>query len=79
MGRTHEPGEAIFRSIYQKTSNGSNSPAFPPETRLAVLVGEPHKPGPYVIRVKAPSPAQRPSPASPTGEPPSPYSQFAPQ
>lgn len=29
-------------------------PAFPPEARLAVLVGEPGKPGPYVVRVKVP-------------------------
>jgi quercetin dioxygenase-like cupin family protein len=28
--------------------------AFPPLARLAVLVGEPSKPGPYVIRVKMP-------------------------
>jgi hypothetical protein len=30
-------------------------PAFPPPVRLAVLVGDPSKPGPYLIRVKAPS------------------------
>ncbi len=29
--------------------------AFPPSVRLAVLVGEPSEPGPYVIRVKMPS------------------------
>lgn len=28
--------------------------AFPPAARLAVLVGEPTKPGPYLIRVKLP-------------------------
>ena len=27
--------------------------AFPPDARLAILVGDPTKPGPYVIRVKA--------------------------
>ena len=30
-------------------------PAFPPEARLAVLVGDPALPGPYVIRVRLPS------------------------
>jgi quercetin dioxygenase-like cupin family protein len=30
-------------------------PAFPPEARLAVLIGEPAKPGPYVVRVKVPA------------------------
>jgi quercetin dioxygenase-like cupin family protein len=29
--------------------------AFPPSVRLAIVVGEPTKPGPYVIRVKVPS------------------------
>lgn len=29
-------------------------PAFPPEVRLAVVVGHPSEFGPYVIRVKAP-------------------------
>lgn len=30
-------------------------PAFPPQVRLAVLVGNPARPGPYVIRVKVPN------------------------
>jgi hypothetical protein len=30
-------------------------PAFPPALRLAVIVGHPSEPGPYVIRVKAPA------------------------
>jgi quercetin dioxygenase-like cupin family protein len=30
-------------------------PAFLPSVRLVIVVGEPSKPGPYVIRVKAPS------------------------
>jgi quercetin dioxygenase-like cupin family protein len=29
--------------------------AFPPSVRLAVVVGQPTQPGPYVIRVKVPS------------------------
>lgn len=39
----------------RKTSTGSRSPAFPPSVRLAVIVGDPSKPGPYVIRVKVPA------------------------
>jgi hypothetical protein len=30
-------------------------PAFPPSARLAIVVGEPSEPGPYVIRLKVPS------------------------
>jgi len=55
MGRTHEPGEAIFRSILPEDIEWKQFPAFPPEARLAVLVGEPDEPGPYVVRVKVPS------------------------
>jgi hypothetical protein len=29
-------------------------PAYPPSVHLAVLVGQPSEPGPYVIRVKVP-------------------------
>jgi quercetin dioxygenase-like cupin family protein len=29
--------------------------AFPPSARLAVVVGNPSEPGPYVVRVKVPS------------------------
>jgi quercetin dioxygenase-like cupin family protein len=30
-------------------------PSFPPRARLAVVVGDPSGPGPYVVRVKVPS------------------------
>jgi quercetin dioxygenase-like cupin family protein len=33
-------------------------PAFPPAPRLAVVVGQPSEPGPYVVRVKLPSGAK---------------------
>jgi quercetin dioxygenase-like cupin family protein len=55
MVRTHEPGEAKFRSILPEDIAWKAFPAFPPEARLAVLVGELDKPGPYVVRVKVPS------------------------
>ena len=58
MSRTHQPGESEFRSILPEDIDWQSFPAFPPMMRLAVLVGEPTKPGPYVIRVKVPSGAK---------------------
>jgi quercetin dioxygenase-like cupin family protein len=55
MVRTHQPGEASFRSILPEDIDWKPFPAFPPTVRLAVLVGEPSRPGPYVVRVKVPS------------------------
>jgi quercetin dioxygenase-like cupin family protein len=55
MGQSHQPGEAQFRSILPEDIDWKPFPAFPPPCRLAVLVGEPSRPGPYVIRVKVPS------------------------
>jgi quercetin dioxygenase-like cupin family protein len=55
MVRSHEPAEAVFRSILPEEIEWKGFPAFPPSVRLAVLVGNPVEPGPYVIRVKAPS------------------------
>jgi quercetin dioxygenase-like cupin family protein len=48
----HLPGQSAFRSILPEQVEWRPFAAFPPEARLAVLVGEPTKPGPYVIRVK---------------------------
>ena len=55
MTRPHQPGQAVFRAILPEDIDWKPFPAFPPSVRLAVLVGEPSKPGPYVIRVKVPS------------------------
>jgi quercetin dioxygenase-like cupin family protein len=55
MARTHQPGEAVFRSILPEDIDWKPFAAFPPSVRLAVLVGQPSEPGPYVIRVKVPS------------------------
>ena len=55
MVRTHQPGQAIFRSVLPEDIDWKPFPAFPPSVRLAVIVGQPSEPGPYVIRVKAPS------------------------
>lgn len=50
----HQPGQDSFRVIRSEELEWKPFPAFPPEARLAVLVGEPTKPGPYLIRVKVP-------------------------
>ena len=55
MVRPHQPGESAFRSILPEDIEWKPFPAFPPEARLAVLVGDPTQPGPYVVRVKVPS------------------------
>ena len=55
MVRTHQPGQAIFRSILPEDIDWKPFPAFPPSARLAVIVGQPSEPAPYVIRVKVPS------------------------
>ena len=52
MTRTHQPGEAEFKSILPEDIVWQIFPAFPPAARLAVLIGDPAKPGPYVVRVK---------------------------
>jgi hypothetical protein len=53
--RRHQPGESAFRSILPEQIEWRPFPAFPPAARLAVLVGEPSLPGPYVVRVKMPA------------------------
>lgn len=41
--------------IYAEDIKWSAFPSFPPEARLAVLIGDPKKEGPYVVRVRLPS------------------------
>ena len=54
MTRAQQPDEADFRSILPEDINWQSFPAFPAAARLAVLVGHPSEPGPYVVRVKVP-------------------------
>jgi len=54
MPQRHQPGQAVFRSILPEEVEWKPFPAFPPSVRLAVVVGEPTEPGPYLIRVKVP-------------------------
>ena len=54
MPQKHQPGKSIFRSVLPEEIDWKPFPAFPASARLAVLVGEPSNPGPYLIRVKLP-------------------------
>jgi len=55
MDHVHQTGQAVFKSILPEDVAWAPFAAFPPSARLAVMVGRPSEPGPYVIRVKAPS------------------------
>ena len=55
MSPTHQPGQSAFRFILPEAIDWQPFPAFPPSARLAILVGEPLKAGPYVVRVKVPA------------------------
>ena len=51
----HQPGQSTFRWVLPEDIEWEPFAAFPPTVRLAVLVGHPSEPGPYVIRVKVPA------------------------
>jgi len=53
-GRSHQPDEDWFHAVRPEDVDWKPFAAFPPQARLAVLVGDPTRPGPYVIRVKLP-------------------------
>ncbi len=55
MAALHQPGESVFKAILPEDLDWQTFPAFPPAVLLAVVVGEPAKPGPYVTRVKVPA------------------------
>ena len=50
----HWPGEGEFLVIRSEDVAWKPFAAFPTQARLAVLVGDPTRPGPYVIRVRLP-------------------------
>jgi quercetin dioxygenase-like cupin family protein len=52
--RPHQPGESVFRSILSEDVEWKPFPPFPPEARLAVLVGNPLEAGVFAMRVKLP-------------------------
>lgn len=43
-----------FGSVLPESIKWQSFPAFPPDARLAVVVGDPSKAGPYVVRVNCP-------------------------
>jgi quercetin dioxygenase-like cupin family protein len=53
--REHQPDEERFRVIHSEDVVWKPFASFPPAARIAVLVGDPSKAGPYVIRVKLPA------------------------
>jgi len=52
--RSHQPGQEVFKAIVPENIDWKSFAALPPSVRLAVIVGQPSEPGPYVIRVKVP-------------------------
>lgn len=52
--RAHQPDEAVFESVLPEDVEWKPFAAFPPGAQLAVVVGDPAEPGPYVTRVKVP-------------------------
>jgi quercetin dioxygenase-like cupin family protein len=52
---SHQIDESVFRSVLPDDIHWQPFPAFPRSVRLAVIVGEPAEPAPYVIRVKVPA------------------------
>jgi quercetin dioxygenase-like cupin family protein len=55
MSQPHLPDQAVFRSVLPEEIDWQPFAAFPPSARLAVVVGDPSRSGPYVVRVKVPS------------------------
>ena len=52
--RSHQAGQDAFKAILPEDIDWKPFAAFPPSVRLAVVVGEPSREGPYVVRVKVP-------------------------
>jgi len=51
----HELDQAVFKSVFPADIDWEPFPSFPPSARLAVVVGQPSEPAPYVVRVRVPS------------------------
>jgi quercetin dioxygenase-like cupin family protein len=52
--RSHHVGQDLFKAILDEDIDWRPFPAFPPSVRLAVVVGDPSRDEPYVVRVKVP-------------------------
>jgi quercetin dioxygenase-like cupin family protein len=55
MNESHNLDPKQFGEIYAENIDWKPFAAFPPSARLAVLVGDTTKAGPYVVRVKLPA------------------------
>src|SRR4051794_28257892 len=54
LARPHQPGQSEFRAILPEEIEWKPFASFPPAARLAIILGEPAREGPYTIRVKLP-------------------------
>ena len=54
MQSPHERDQGRFHAVRPEGVVWKPFPAFPPEARLAIVVGDPRKAGPYSIRVRLP-------------------------
>src|SRR5258706_6626010 len=52
--RPHQPGQDFFKSTLSEVLAWKPLPAFPPQVRLAAIVGQPSEAGPYTIRIRVP-------------------------
>jgi hypothetical protein len=52
---THQLDQAVFGAVLSEDVDWQPFPSFPPAARLAVVVGDPSRAAPYVVRVKLPS------------------------
>ena len=64
---THQLDQAVFRPVLPEDVDWQPFPAFPPSARLAVVVGDPSQPAPYVVRVQAAVRRQADAPQTPRG------------
>jgi quercetin dioxygenase-like cupin family protein len=55
MAQTQSANETDLRSVLSEDIDFQPFPSFPPSARLAVVAGDPSKPGLYTTRVKIPS------------------------
>lgn len=53
--QAHQPDQDRFHTIRPEDARWVSVAAYPPAVRLAIMVGDPTKPGPYTIRVKVPA------------------------
>ncbi|WOH56854.1 MULTISPECIES: cupin domain-containing protein [Bradyrhizobium] len=58
MTLKHQRDQADFKAILPEEIDWKPFPAFPAGARLAIMVGHPAEPGPYMVRVKLPTDAK---------------------